>query len=147
MNESIPAGLKPPEFMDRFRKEVLEKGWDRKIRLSMLASKQGGRPSHEWAYETQKHNALLRGRSYNFFEEALHETLENIDADTKFKDWVETVAVEDVFLSCKRKERDSKGEMRNINSKQRQRSKTILPKLTSAERSMLSEHQGCFKCR
>ena len=64
-------------FMEKLRDEALEKDWDQKIKLSMLASKQGERPFHEWAYEMQTCNALSRGPTCHFSEEALRETLEN----------------------------------------------------------------------
>ena len=64
-------------FMDKFREEVLEKDWDRKIKLSLLDSKQGDRPFDEWAYELQTRNALLHGHPQFFSSTALRETLEN----------------------------------------------------------------------
>ncbi|KAF9645247.1 hypothetical protein BDM02DRAFT_3120539 [Thelephora ganbajun] len=63
--------------MDKLREEALDKDRDRKIKLAILASKQGECPFHEWAYEMQAHNTLLRGRLCHFSEEALRETLEN----------------------------------------------------------------------
>ena len=76
-NESDLVALKFPEFMTRLWNKFLERDWDRKIKLLMLASKQGERPFAEWAYEMQTHNALLCGCPYHFSDEALHETLEN----------------------------------------------------------------------
>ena len=52
-NEVILKALEFSEFMDQLKERALEKDWDRKIKLSMLWSKQGGRPFHEWAYELQ----------------------------------------------------------------------------------------------
>ena len=63
--------------MDKLREEALEKDWYRKIKLAMLASKQGERPFHEWAYRMQPRNALLRGRPHHFSDEVLCETLQN----------------------------------------------------------------------
>jgi hypothetical protein len=115
-NEATLVALKFPAFMDKLRGEALERDWDRKIKLSMLASKQGDRPFHEWAYEIQARNALLRGRKYHFSEEALRETLENnMDQDLELRarrtirgislqDWIENVRVEDEYMTRGRKD-------------------------------------------
>ena len=76
-NEAILKVLEFSEFMDWLKKRALEKDWDCKIKLSMLWSKQGGRPFHEWAYELQTRNALLRECPCHFSEEALREILQN----------------------------------------------------------------------
>ena len=165
--------------------------WDRKIKLSMLASKQGERPFHEWAYGMQTCNALLRGRPYHFSEEALRETLENnmdvglelrvrrlaLATTLSLREWVETVKVEDEFVAGERKEAKEMAReiarrilteqktLRNVtniasgsarptgvggpsnSTAQRPLPTTALPKLTPAERTILFDHQGCFKCR
>ena len=179
---------------------MLEKDWDRKIKLAMLASKRGDRPFHEWAYEMQTRNALLRGRLYHFEDDTLRETLENnmdqglelrirrlaIAATVPLRDWIETVKAEDEFVSRERKEakemaremyrmeraeyRVERTGMKNItnsgrsfgtdsnvgrtvgtravgNSVTRPTGSAALPKLTPAERSIIFDHQGCFKCR
>lgn len=96
-------------FMEKLRGEALEKDWDRKIKLAMLASKQGGRPFREWVYELQTRNALLRGREFRFSDEALRDTLEiNMDQglelrarrvvlekNATLRDWIEAVDTED----------------------------------------------------
>ena len=64
-------------FMEKLRDKALEKDWDQKIKLSMLASKQGECLFYEWAYEMQTHNALLCGCACHFSKEALCEMLEN----------------------------------------------------------------------
>jgi hypothetical protein len=76
-DEAVLVALDFPTFMTRLRKQVLEKEWDRNIKLSMLASKQGGRPFEEWARSLVARNALLRGRPYHLSDEALREMLEN----------------------------------------------------------------------
>ena len=76
-NEAALIALTFPKFMEKLRGEALEKDWDRKIKLSMLTSRQGDRPFHEWAYEMQTRNALLRGRPHHFDDESLRENLEN----------------------------------------------------------------------
>ena len=117
-NEANLVQLDFSEFMERLRGQVLEKDWDRKIKLAMLASKQGDHPFHEWAYEMQTRNALLRGRPYHFVDNALRETLENnmdqglelrvrrlaIEATVALRDWIETVKTEDEFVSREQKE-------------------------------------------
>ena len=197
VNESDLVALKFPEFMTRLRNEFLKRDWDRKIKLSMLASKQGERPFAEWAYEVQTHNTLLHGRPYHFSDEALRETLENnmdpglklrirrmakdVESPTPLRDWIETVKAEDEYVVRERKEvkemvkemakrmyveqkgpelrtMKNPGSGRPLGSKgpggststatgQQPPSSSVLPKLTPVERSLLFEHQGCFKCR
>ena len=64
-------------IVTKLRGEALEKDWDRKIKLLMLASRQGDRPFHKWAYEMETRNALLRGRLHHFNDVALRENLKN----------------------------------------------------------------------
>ena len=117
-NEAVLTALAFPDFMERLRGEVLERDWDRKIKLSVLASKQGERPFHEWANGMQTRNALLRGRPHHFNDEALREVLENnmdtglelrirriaLATTVPLREWIETVRVEDEFLAGERKE-------------------------------------------
>ncbi|KAF9645798.1 hypothetical protein BDM02DRAFT_3119713 [Thelephora ganbajun] len=170
-------------FMEKLRKEALGKDWDRKIKLNILASKQGERPFHEWVYEMQTRNALLRGRQCHFNEEALRETLENnmdqglelrmrrivLAEETSLREWIEAVKTEDEFVTREREmarevvremlrkeQKGAKATGRIMGTRidntaptmQRSTaSTTALPKLTPAERALIFEHQGCFKCR
>ena len=100
------------DFIEKLRGEVLEKDWNQKIKLSMLASKQGDRPFHEWAYKLQTRNTLLRGHPGHFGDGALRETLKNnmdqglelrirrlaIATTVPLWDWIEVVKVEDDVL-------------------------------------------------
>ena len=111
-NEAMLKALDFATFTEKFRGQVLEKDWDRKIKLSILASKQGERPFEEWANEIQSRNALLRGRRCHFNKAALRETLENnmdseletrmlkatVAEDVSLREWVEAVRVEDELL-------------------------------------------------
>lgn len=190
-NEAALTALAFPDFMEKLRGEVLERDWDGKIKLSMLASKQGERPFHEWAYSVQTRNALLRGRPHRFNDGALRELLENnMDAGLELRirrlalattvplrDWIETVRVEDEFIAGERKEakemaremaRKILAEQRTLrsvtnvasnsvhpaggggpsnSSTHRPSPTTALPRLAPAERAILFDHQGCFKCR
>ena len=173
-NETILKVLEFSEFMDRLKERALEKDWDRKIKLSMLWSKQGGRPFHEWAYELQTRNALLRGRPCHFSEEALREVLQNgMDQSLELRirrleeaslyEWIEAVRLEDEFVTREREMyRREQGGPRSITNArvmgtrientapttQRQvTNSAVLPKLTPAERAIIFDHQGCFKCR
>ena len=195
-NEAALVQLDFSEFMEKLRGQALEKDWDRKIKLAMLASKQGDCPFHEWAYEMQTRNALLRGRSYHFEDDTLRETLENnmdqglelrirrlaVAATVPLRDWIETVKAEDEFVSRERKEakemyrmeraeyRVERTGMKNItnsgrtggtdsnfgrsigarnigNPSGRPTNGAVLPRLTQAERTIIYDHQGCFKCR
>ena len=119
-NESDLIALKFPEFMAKLRNKFLERDWDRKIKLLMLASRQGERPFPEWTYEMQTRNALLCGRPYHFSDEALCEMLKNnmdlglelrvrrIAADAEspmqLRDWIEAVKAEDEYVVRERKE-------------------------------------------
>ena len=71
------TALKFPAFMDWLQDHVLEKDWDRKIKLSILDYKQGERPFGEWVYKIQNRNALLWGRPQHFSDAALWDTIEN----------------------------------------------------------------------
>ena len=190
-NETLLKTLDFATFTEKFRGQVLEKDWDRKIKLSILASKQGERPFEEWANEIQSRNALLRGRKCHFGEAALRETLENnmdseletrmmktlVAEDVSLREWVEAVRVEDELLVKERGrmeevakrlyKRDQKMAKtptfstfpsnsansgrtmgnRIENTVSRSTNFTSLPKLTPAERAIIFEHQGCFKCR
>ena len=183
-NEGTLRSLDFAQFMAKLRAETLEKDWDRKIKLSILASKQEERPFHEWAYAIQARNALLRGRPCHFEDVALRETLENnmnpglekrvrrivFAADISIRDWIETVKEEDEFVVS---ERAMVKEMAKEMYRAEQRvvrvgggrtmgtkidntaptrptastSSSTLPKLTPAERALIFDHQGCFKCR
>ena len=190
-NEATLTALGFPEFMDQLREMALGEGWDRKIKLSMLASKQGERPFHEWVREMKAQNALLRGRSHHFSDMALRETLEiNMDQrlelrarriatgpTTSLREWINAAKIEDECVARERREmKEMMKEMvkeihkaRDMAKRERrmrkptntgrpnlqrvaggsatQRANAVLPKLTPAERSVLLEHQGCFKCR
>ena len=111
-NEGMLRALDFAAFMVKLREEVLEKDWDRKIKLSILASKQGERPFDKWVYLLQTRNALLRGRACHFDDGALRETLENnmdqglelrmrrvvVADDVSLRGWIEAVKVEDEFM-------------------------------------------------
>ena len=190
-NEAQLKALDFLTFMGKLQAEVLEKDWDCKIKLEILASKQGERPFHEWAYRLLTRNALLHGRLCHFDDVSLRETLENnmdsglelqmqrtpVDIGAPLWDWIEAVKVEDEFVARER-------EMAKVVAKEiyrveqrgvrplvggrpmgmRSTANTMasgsgvqqpplvsmngpaLPKLTPAERAIIFEHQGCFKC-
>ena len=110
------VGINFVDFMTKLRAEMLEKDWDRKIKLSILALKQEERPFHEWAYAIQAHNALLRGRPCHFNDESLRETMQNnmnpgleirvrriaFDAGVLLREWIEAVKEEDEFVVSER---------------------------------------------
>ena len=185
-NETVLTALKFPDFMDRLRDQVLEKDWDRKIKLSILDFKQGERIFSEWVYEIQTRNALLWGRPQHFSDAALRDTIENnmdpvlevkirritFGPSVSLQEWVAAVAIEDESVARERKAlsdavdkatkaRDREAHrargMTNITNTGRpagQRDaggastqRAILPRLTQAERSIIFDHQGCFKCR
>ena len=112
-NEAQLKGLDFLTFMGKLRAEALEKDWDRKIKLEILASKQGECLFHEWAYSLLTRNALLHGQLCRFDDVALHETLENnmdsglelwmrrtpVDIGAPLRDWIEAVKVEDEFVA------------------------------------------------
>ena len=115
-NEDALKGIDFVLFMTKLRAETLEKDWDRKIKLSILASKQEGCPFHKWVYAIQARNTLLRGRPCHFDEDSLHETLENnmsenlevrvqrlmVTDDISLQDWIEVVKDEDEFVARER---------------------------------------------
>ena len=185
-NEEALRSLDFAAFMEKLRGQALEKDWDRKIKLSMLAMKQGERTFHEWAYELLNRNALLRGRSCHFDDEALHELFRNnmdqglelctrkfvIGEGETIRDWIETVKVEAEFVASERVAvREMAKEMyrmeqqkgvrgagvgRTMGTRIENTVQTIqrpaagssaLPKITPVERTLLFDHQGCFKCR
>lgn len=184
-NEATLKALEFPAFMEKLRERALEKDWDRKIKLSILALKQGERPFHEWAYEIQIRNALLRNRPSHFSDKALRETLENdmdpglelrvrraaVANDAPLREWTEKVEIEDELMV---REREITKEMvkelyrkerrmgRNPNNRRAMGTRIentvptqrvtntsfyAVPKLTPAERAIIFDHQGCFKCR
>ena len=112
-NEAQLKGLDFLTFMGKLQAEALEKDWDRKIKLEILASKQGERPFHEWAYSLLIRNALLHGQPCRFDDVALRETLENnmdsglelqmrrtpVNVGAPLWDWIEAVKVEDEFVA------------------------------------------------
>ena len=149
-NEAALVQLDFPEFMEKLRGQALEKDWDRKIKLAMLASKQGDRPFHEWAYEMQTRNALLRGRPYHCEDGALHETLENnmdqglelrirwlaIEPTVPLRDWIETVKAEDEFVSRERKEaKEMAKEMYRMERAEHRVERTGMKNITNSGRS------------
>ena len=185
-NEATLVALNFKAFMDELRGEALEKDWDRKIKLSILASKQEERPFHEWAYEILNRNALLRGRPHHFSDGSLRETLENnmdqglelrarkivLEAEASLRDWIEAVKAEGEFVAREREmakevarelyRRELKGAAKSTSSGRTMgtrvdntvaamprstASSSALPKLTPSERSLIFDHQGCFKCR
>ena len=76
-NEEILKSLNFATFMEKLQGQALEKDWDRKIKLLMLAMRQGERPFHEWVYKLLNCNALFCGCSCHFYNEALHELFWN----------------------------------------------------------------------
>ena len=178
-------------FMGKLQVEALEKDWDRKIKLEILASKQGERPFHEWAYGLLTRNTLLRGRPCHFDDVALRKTIENnmdsglklrmrrtpVGIDAPLRDWIKAVKVEDEFVA--REQEMAKAVMKEIYRAEQQGVRPLvggrptgiqsatntmatgsamqrpplasmngpaLPKLTPAERAIIFNHQGCFKC-
>ena len=117
-NEATLTALRFPDFMERLQGEALEKDWDRKIKLSILASKQEGCVFQEWVYELQTCNVLLRGRPCHFDDEVLCETLENnmdpslevrirkivSEESVELRDWIKMVKIEDEFVTREQKE-------------------------------------------
>ena len=115
-NEAQLKALDFLTFMGKLQAEALKKDWDRKIKLEILALKQGERPFHEWAYGLLTHNALLHGRPCHFDDVSLRETLENnmdsglelwmqrtpVDVGAPLRDWIEAVKVEDEFVARER---------------------------------------------
>ena len=107
-NEERLKALEFSAFMDQLRERALEKDWDRKIYMSILSSKQGERTFHEWAYELQTRNALLRGSPYHFNEKAFRDRLQiNMDPSLELRArklqeaslwrWIKEVELEDEF--------------------------------------------------
>ena len=185
-NEAVLTALKFPAFMDRLRDQVLEKDWDRKIKLSILDFKQGDRPFDEWVYDLQTRNALLWGRPQHFSDAALRDTIENnmdpilevkvrriaFGPTASLQEWVAAVAIEDESVARERKaladavDKASRARdrevyrargMTNITNTGRPGAqkdtggpmpqRAVLPRLTQAERAIIFDHQGCFKCR
>ena len=154
VNEMALIDLDFAAFMEKLRGEALEKDWDRKIRLAMLASKQGERPFHEWAYELQNRNALLRGRPCHFNDAALRQMFRNNmdphlelrsrlimshSPDLTIRGWIEKVKVKGEKIAEGRALMERLGKLMGDGAS--------LPRLTPAERSLIFDHQGCFKCR
>ena len=115
-NEAQLKALDFLTFMGKLRAEALEKDWDRKIKLEILASKQGEHPFHEWAYGLLTHNALLRGWPCHFDDVALHKTIKNnmdsglesqmhrtpVGVDAPLWDWIKVVIIRDEFVARER---------------------------------------------
>jgi hypothetical protein len=113
VNEGMLKALNFVAFMVGLREEVFEKDWDHKIKLSILASKQGECPFNEGVYMMQTRNTLFQGRACHFDSDTLWETLENnmdqglelqmqrviIADDTLLHRWIKTVKVEDEFMA------------------------------------------------
>jgi hypothetical protein len=181
-NDAILKDLDFAMFMGKLRERLLEKDWDRKIKLAILASKQGDRPFEEWACELMNRNALLRGRTGHFTEEALRESIQNnmdqglekrirrkIAEGLALHQWIEAVREEAEVVAWERElyRGEPKGRATSnrvvgarientVPTMQRPAGGssfrpvpgfTALPKLTPAERSIIFDHQGCFKCR
>ena len=89
----------------------------------------------------------------------------NVPRDTPIRDWIEQTRMEDEFMTKERELANELSKQRELKSKnvasgrtmgtrientaptQRPSGSTSLPRLTNVERSIIFEHQGCFKCR
>ena len=169
-------------FMDKLRDRALIRDWDRKIKLEMLATKQGDTPFLDWAYGLVNRNELLKGRPCYFSEEALCELFRNtmdhslelrmrkiaFGGDAEIRDWIEEVGLEAELLADQRAaSRDWRREDQQPRGRGGSSGRALgariegtgsmgprptasssgLPRLTAAERTLILDHQGCFKCR
>jgi hypothetical protein len=92
--------------MEEFRQQFLPDGWERKLRLSILGSKQGQRRFNDWLIEMQGANTIMIGRPGHVNDDALRDHMEanmssplalkceanNTNATTDFCTW--TIAVD-----------------------------------------------------
>ena len=115
------------------------------------------------------HNALRETLENNMNPSLEVHIRKTTTGEVEFGDWIEAVKIEDEFVARDRKEAK---EMiaKEISWSEREKAKnaparpkyssttatsqpgpskgtTSLPKLTPAERAIIFDHQGCFKCR
>lgn len=163
------------EYMTALKDAWLETHWDSKLRKKVLGSQQGNRSFYEWALELQNLNALLYGNSAHLSDEQLRNQLEaNMSDDLTtpvlraklattlmLKKWIEEVKqlddkrVEEVASHRKIAEELYKASRRTQQGTRVQQNPRAAPPstssrlgpLTQAERTLLNDHSGCYKCR
>jgi hypothetical protein len=164
------------KYLTALKSAWLETHWDTKLCKKVLGSQQSTRPFYEWALELQNQNALLYGNAAHLSETQLCNQLEaNICdelttpvlraklADTlTLKQWIEEVKhldnkwLEDLALHKKFAKQFYKSSRCTTSTYHAKTSSTSHPNATSSthlepltedERTLLVNHQGCFKCQ
>lgn len=164
------------EYMTALKDAWLETHWDTKLRKKVLGSRQGGRAFYEWALELQNQNALLYGNAAHLTDAQLRNQLEanicddltmavlraNLDATLTLRNWIEEVRhlddkrLEDLAMHKRLAEEAYKTSRRTTqpytsskttHSSSVNNSTPRLGPLTVAERTLLADNKGCFKCR
>lgn len=107
------------DFMLKFRSLVLVKGWQGKLKTSILGMRQEDRRFNEFYNLLDSRNILLRGSSSHLDQAKVRETLESsmtkelsgrveyekVDQITVFEDWIAEVRRVDDYMFTKREER------------------------------------------
>lgn len=164
------------EYIEALKDTWLETHWDTRLRKKVLGSQQGARAFYEWALEVQNQNALLYGNPAHLSDIQLRNQLEanicddlttavlraKLSATLTLRKWIEEVrhldekrlediamhrrVAEDFYKSSRRSNQTyiAKAPSSNTSSSS---STTRLGPLTLAERTLLANHNGCFKCR
>ncbi len=165
------------EFSAAIRARFLPKGWALSIYSDLFGAKQSSSEKfNDFVLTVERLNSHLRNTTYRQSEANLRGILiANMCEDLRtaigdpttmaivdYVDWKAAVANADTqyirnteLIATLIASRSSTGArtstapkpFRNPSSSASQTSANSLPKLTQAEKQLLSEHQGCFKCR
>ncbi|OJA14932.1 hypothetical protein AZE42_12832 [Rhizopogon vesiculosus] len=161
--QDVIDNLSFDEYMLQLQTKWLEADWQGKVRNCLLGAQQGMRNFYEWAVELQSINALLCDDPSHLSLLQLHE---KVNEEEDFYKWLELVKRLDEKLqktvmrqqqvwenyACMRGYRTSSKPSNQSSSKMESTKSyntmnTQLHSLTTAERELLKEHTGCFKCR
>jgi hypothetical protein len=162
------------EYITALKDAWLETHWDSKLRKKVLGSQQNARTFYEWALELQNLNALLFGNAAHLTDEQLRNQLEanmcddlitpvlraKLPTTLTLKKWIEEVKElddkrrEDLASHRKIAEELYKAARRTQTTKAPQTTRSSsypssssrLGPLTQDERTLLNDHNGCYKC-
>ncbi|KAG1894463.1 uncharacterized protein F5891DRAFT_1195168 [Suillus fuscotomentosus] len=147
------------EYMTALKGAWLETHWDTKLQKKVLGSQQGGRAFYEWALELQNQNTLLYGNAAHLTDAQLRNQLEanicddlttaevrHLD-DKRLEDLAMHKRLADEAYKTSRRTNQSYTASKTTYSLLTNNSAPRLGPLTVAERTLLADNKGCFKCR
>ncbi|KZT18016.1 hypothetical protein NEOLEDRAFT_1152831 [Neolentinus lepideus HHB14362 ss-1] len=174
VNKTRLNALSLDAYIEEMKKKYLRPDWEDELRRQIFASSQGEQSFWDWQNSLQSTNCLLRGTPSHFTDSDIRKhldahmhpeltalcTREKARKVEKLDDWLEAVRIldehrledEKKMFRLFQKSKSTTTTRTTSSTTQNAPSSTStaprkLPKMTPAERDLLSKNKGCFKCR